>query len=160
MSTATQGRAREHKPVPGFPLYEVSNDGEVRSWVPWKGTPVPRVLKQQENPAGYRIVFIGGKAKTVHRLMALAFLDGPASEVVRHLNDDKLDNRVENLAWGTRSDNGRDAVRNGKHYLASLTHCPLRGHPLSGANLYVTPRGKRACRECIRIRKAQRKAAA
>jgi|GEM_PF-3157151 hypothetical protein len=28
----------------------------------------------------------------------------------------------------------------------------LRGHPLSGDNLYVTPKGQRTCRECGRIR--------
>jgi hypothetical protein len=35
--------------------------------------------------------------------------------VVRHLNDDKLDNRVENLARGTREDNVTDAIRNGRY---------------------------------------------
>lgn len=32
---------------------------------------------------------------------------------------------------------------------AAKTHCP-KGHPLSGANLYVTPRGYRDCRACRR----------
>jgi hypothetical protein len=32
---------------------------------------------------------------------------------------------------------------------ARKTHCP-QGHPLSGANLYRTPQGFRACRECRR----------
>ena len=31
------------------------------------------------------------------------------------------------------------------------TEC-LRGHPLSGANLYITPRGTRQCRACNRMR--------
>ena len=31
------------------------------------------------------------------------------------------------------------------------THC-LKGHPLSGVNLYVDPRGTRKCRECQRAR--------
>lgn len=30
---------------------------------------------------------------------------------------------------------------------ARKTHC-VRGHPLSGPNLYVCPRGKRECRQC------------
>lgn len=33
---------------------------------------------------------------------------------------------------------------------AQKTHC-VRGHPLSGDNLYVTKRGSRNCRECIRL---------
>lgn len=32
---------------------------------------------------------------------------------------------------------------------ARKTHCP-RGHDLSGDNLYITPSGRRACRECRR----------
>lgn len=31
------------------------------------------------------------------------------------------------------------------------THCP-KGHPYSGENLYVTPRGARDCKECGRAR--------
>lgn len=34
---------------------------------------------------------------------------------------------------------------------AMKTHC-LRGHPLSGENLYRDPRGMRQCRECARER--------
>jgi len=36
------------------------------------------------------------------------------------------------------------------HWQAVKTHC-LRGHPLSGENLYVDPKyGHRKCRECRR----------
>lgn len=28
------------------------------------------------------------------------------------------------------------------------THCERAGHPLTGANLYVCPRGRRECRTC------------
>lgn len=158
MSTATSGRAREYRPIPGFPGYEISSDGQVRSWIPWKGTPLPRTLRQHLNPTGYAVVrptnADGRQAtKTVHRLVALAFLDG-SGEVVRHLNDDKTDNRAENLAWGSRSDNGHDSVRNGRQFPAYLTHCK-RDHPLTGDNLYVQPStGKRQCRACARLRKA------
>lgn len=31
----------------------------------------------------------------------------------RHLNDDRHDNRVENLCWGTDAENKADAKRNG-----------------------------------------------
>ena len=33
---------------------------------------------------------------------------------------------------------------------AGLSHC-LRGHPLSGENLYLSPKGKRGCRACRAI---------
>jgi hypothetical protein len=35
--------------------------------------------------------------------------------------------------------------------LSAQTHCKA-GHPLSGENLYLNPRGNRQCRECQRRR--------
>jgi len=55
------------------------------------------------------------KVYGVHVLMALTFLHNPEKyKLVRHLNDVKTDNRIDNLAWGTFSDNALDAIRNGK----------------------------------------------
>jgi hypothetical protein len=34
--------------------------------------------------------------------------------IVRHLDDNKLNNHVSNLAWGSHMDNVRDAMRNNK----------------------------------------------
>ena len=53
----------------------------------------------------------------VHRLMAKAFIPNPDNyPIVRHLNDVKYDNSLENLAWGTKKDNALDAIRNGISY--------------------------------------------
>lgn len=38
---------------------------------------------------------------------------------------------------------------------AAKTHC-LRGHPFSGDNLHITPKGKRECRACHRDRERAR----
>ncbi len=57
----------------------------------------------------------------VHRLMAAAFL-GPApgpNYCVCHINDNSLDNRIENLRWGTAQDNSNDRIKNGN--VASLS---------------------------------------
>lgn len=52
--------------------------------------------------------------KKIHRLMAEHFIPNPDDyPLVRHLNDIKTDNRVENLAWGTFSDNMHDCIKNG-----------------------------------------------
>ncbi len=79
-------------------------------------------LKFGLNKDGYKRVNLmtkNGKQKHcgIHVLKAKAFLFGPnplGYNVVRHLNDVKTDNRLENLAWGTQSDNMKDCIRNGK----------------------------------------------
>ena len=53
----------------------------------------------------------------IHRILAQAFIPNPNNyPVVRHLNDNKNDWRIENLAWGTKSDNERDHYKNGGIY--------------------------------------------
>lgn len=37
------------------------------------------------------------------------------------------------------------------HYMAKKTHC-LRGHRFDSINTYISPKGYRACRECVRLR--------
>ena len=82
-----------------------------------------KILKVRLNNKGYKRVnlrTIDGKRKTckIHILKAKAFLFGPnplSANVVRHLNDVKTDNRLENLAFGTMSDNMKDCIRNGNY---------------------------------------------
>jgi hypothetical protein len=61
--------------------------------------------------------------RKIHHLVADAFLPpkGPTDTVVRHLNDIKTDNRVENLARGTVEDNTADAVHNGSGFVGKGT---------------------------------------
>ena len=57
----------------------------------------------------------GAQNRWLHRMLLESFARPPeVGEVARHLNDDKLDNRLENLAWGTWDDNMADALRNGR----------------------------------------------
>ena len=53
----------------------------------------------------------------IHRILAQAFIPNPNNyPVVRHLNDNKNDWRLSNLAWGTISDNAHDVYNNTGKY--------------------------------------------
>lgn len=113
----------ERRPIPGFPDYYVSSSGEV--WSCRNGTMRSKKLTKATN--GYLVTGlmspIGMEAtKTVHELVLSAWsrekVDG---ECARHLNGDKTDNRIENLAWGSYSENNTDIVRHGRCAKAKLT---------------------------------------
>lgn len=119
----------EWRPVaePGFEeLYEVSSQGRVRSLPRTiqasnrKVTYPLRVLKQNLDSQCYPQVVLcretRRKTKSVHRLMAEAFL-GPVPEgrYVLHKNGIPHDCRLDNLRYGTQSENVLEAIEFGSH---------------------------------------------
>lgn len=134
------------KPVPGYEgHYEVSDEGQVRSL----RRRVPIILAASVGKRGYRVadLRVGGvrRARYVHQLVLEAFVGPrPGGMITRHLDDNPLNNRLENLRYGTVIENGRDAVRNGR--TTRKAHCP-QGHPYSGKNVYFDGRSRK-CRKC------------
>ena len=104
--------------VKDFDGYRVSDTGVVKSRVNNRHGlgETYHVLKPVLNKNGYETVCLGrGNRRLVHRLVAEAFIPNPNNlPLVRHMDDDPLNNRVENLAWGTQTDNMQDCVRHGR----------------------------------------------
>lgn len=92
-------------------LYEVSSLGKVRSKdriIEYSNGSIHRMKGRMLKPAtskkGYLRVALSKDSKmksyTVHRLVAQAFIDNPYGlKEINHKNEDKTDNRVENLEW-------------------------------------------------------------
>ena len=148
----------EGRPIPGWEgYYTVSTNGEVESLSRTVKTRNDRTLKVTGRTLkwayanGYPVVTLrrpGLKTREyVHRLVALAHLPNPEMHaLVRHLDDDRGNPEIGNLAWGSYSDNKADAIRNGRDANSQKTRCP-RGHPYSEGNTRVF-RGSRFCRAC------------
>lgn len=152
------------RPVLGYEgLYQVSDQGRVQS--------ESRVIKdrqgrtrrlvgalmrpQKNGPMGYAGVSLardGRKVRRqVHQLVLESFQGArpTGKHVVRHLNGNYLDNRVENLAWGTAAENMGDQVTHGTHRYSKQSHCKA-GHAFDATNTYRHgPDGRyRRCRKC------------
>lgn len=121
----------EWRPIPGFPMYDVSNRGRVRSHRRrervWRNPrsnmrDEPVVLRGSICQRGY--VWhclrkeVGEKPVRIaaHRLVASAFLGDKPSSLhtdVAHNDGDPGNNVVENLRWATHRDNSMDMRAHG-----------------------------------------------
>lgn len=124
----------EHwKPIDGYPGYEVSDLGSVRThWKKVKNrgmhggthreyTKETRIVPMSDDGNGYLKVLIRNESqkacKKVHRLVAEAFIaHDPADDTVDHIKsgkEGKLDNSVNNLRWVSRRKNIQKAYADG-----------------------------------------------
>ena len=100
------------KNIEGFPGYQVSSLGHIRSFRDFNGNIVKqsRYLKPRINKDGYYelSLYTVDKqkiTKRVHKLVANTFLGEHDGLVVNHINGDKTDNRIENLELVTAAKN-------------------------------------------------------
>lgn len=99
-----------------------------------------------------RVCVDDGRRPYVHQLVAEVFIGPtPTGMEVRHLNGIYADNRLSNLAYGTRAQNVADSIAHGTYRNANgeKTAC-LRGHAYDSINTYRDPSGRRRCRQCKR----------
>lgn len=136
-------------PIPGYPAYEVSDIGRVRSYVRPGG---PRIIGGGLNFAGYVSACLTrdrvGRHFGVHQLVMLAFV-GPRPDgmEVRHLNGDRTDPRLENLAYGTQQQNMDDRERHRAERDGGIKAC-RRGHPFDEENTLLRFDSGKPCRRC------------
>ena len=141
--------------------YEVSDQGQVRSLdrVITRSTGAKQfypgcVLTPTRQAYGYLSVQIRGRRRYVHALVLEAFV-GPCPPNAETLHKDGVpeNNRLENLHYGTPSENAYDRVRHGTHAMVNRRLCPQEHHLLA-PNLVPSAlrAGRRACLACERGR--------
>lgn len=79
------------------------------------------------------------ETRQLHELICTTF-HGPSpfeGAIVRHLNDNYLDCRIDNLKWGTRKDNGNDAIINNKMKTTIITIDKIEFKTMTSAAKYL-----------------------
>ena len=99
-----------------LPNTQISSDGRL-----WRNG---KEKKFTVSPIGYEVVSFSTNNKTKtyykHRLMLHAFVGVcPDNCEALHINGNRLDNRLENLRWGTRKENVADAIKHGTATIGS-----------------------------------------
>lgn len=110
---STGDSVEEWRPIVGHEgRYEVSSRGRIR-WV--------RVKTPYHEKNGYLTTLLASPGAIhqhalLHRQVAKAFLPNPDNlPVVNHIDNDRSNNRVENLEWTTYKGNSEHMVRQGRH---------------------------------------------
>ncbi len=103
---------------------------------------------------GYGAFGVGGKKYGAHRVM-FYITRGFLPTYVCHHCDNGLCVNPSHLFAGDATSNNHDMMRKGRfragEYQLQKTHCP-QGHPYSKENTYVSAKGYRHCRHCLRQR--------
>lgn len=103
----------EWRPIAGYEgLYEVSDQGRIRSLCKGKCLISPKIKFLQKHYKGHLFIYLykeGERKKFfVHRIVAVAFIPNPYMKLlVNHIDEVKHNNAVTNLEWMTEGENIR-----------------------------------------------------
>ena len=104
------------KPIKGFEkLYEISSIGRVRNTR-------NKILKTYKINSGYECLkfTVNGNRTShlVHRLVANAFIEKPDVTYkleVNHIDENKYNNKVDNLEWVSSAENKQHSIKSGRY---------------------------------------------
>ena len=119
------------KDIEGYEgLYQVSNLGRVKSFHGYS----EKIMKNSKGSGGYQTLALTKnkipKHVLIHRLVAQAFIPNPESKPeVNHIDEDKTNNRVDNLEWMTHIENSMFGTRNERSSVNRL------GNPKTGRQI-------------------------
>ena len=97
------------------------------------------VVSENVNNAGYVILTLNGNLYCKHVVIAKQWIenDDPKNKIqVDHINDDKQDNRIENLQWITPSENLKKRKRFLRSELNTIKDLPEDAEQLTEYNGY------------------------
>lgn len=110
--------------IPDFDCYHVTREGDVyskyRDRVTWR-----KMAKRKKNN-GYLIVSLRNNKGikytfNIHRLVALTYIPNPDNKpCVGHKDNNRENNKVENLYWCTNQENTQQCIRDGRFNISSL----------------------------------------
>lgn len=109
--------------IPDFDCYHVTREGNVyskyRDIVTWR-----KMAKRKKNN-GYLIVSLRNNKGikytfNIHRLVALIYITNPDNKpCVGHKDNNRENNKVENLYWCTNQENTQQCIRDGRFNIPS-----------------------------------------
>ncbi|WP_080945320.1 HNH endonuclease [Delftia tsuruhatensis] len=111
-----------------FPDYEVSTAGVIRRLTQTRGTVKGQIIKWHTcTSTGYPDVRLRRDGRSysiaVHRIVARAFLGERAEgDQIRHIDGNKLNAEVRNLAYGSAVENAQDKIAHGRSFFTGRTN--------------------------------------
>ena len=112
------------RPIEGYDgRYEISNFGRVKSYA--QDRKPGKIKTGHPTYKGYRTILLydgngGSKWCPIHRLVASAFLENPENlPQVNHIDENKSNNRADNLEWCDNDYNVNYGTRNERAALAN-----------------------------------------
>jgi hypothetical protein len=104
--------AEDFRCIPGWPGYEVSNQGRVRNATNFR-------LRSLMQDGRYKAVKLKSRTYRVHRLVMLAFVgEPPLGSSVDHIDRDPSNNFLENLRYATAKEQRRNQANSPSPNLA------------------------------------------